>query len=362
MRLSDFDYDLPDELIAQYPCKKRDDARLMVINRLKGAIEHKRFGDIVDYLGVSDSLVLNDTKVIKARLAARRMDTGAKAVLTLIERLSDGIYKCLIDASTKIKVGVRFIFGEGKFTPPLYGTITASTGKIRVIEFNLNDEEVSRILNKIGEMPLPPYIKRRAEDSDEKRYQTVYARNPGAIAAPTAGLHFTEEILKRIRMKGVGIEPITLHVGYGTFKPVSKENIREHELETEYFEIKEEISDRLNYLKSVNGRVFAVGTTTCRVLEHQAGIISLEDSLETVLLKGRKNRVDSGKGWTNLFIYPPYSFKFVDGLITNFHLPKTTLLMLAAAFCGKELLFYAYKEAVKEKYRFYSYGDAMLIL
>lgn len=361
MKLSDFDYDLPDELIAQYPCEKRDDARLMVINRLKGTIEHKSFGDIIDYLGGSDCLVINDTKVIKARLTARRTDTGAKATLTLIERLSDGIYKCLIDTSTKIKVGVRFIFGEDKLFGPLYGTITASTGTIRVVEFNLNDEELNRVLDKIGEMPLPPYIKRRAQDSDEKRYQTVYARNPGAIAAPTAGLHFTEGIFERLRKKGVGVERITLHVGYGTFKPVSKENIREHELEAEYFEIKGKTSGRLNYLKSVNGGVFAVGTTTCRVLEHQARIISLEDSLGTGLVKSAKNIVEGGKGWTNLFIYPSYTFKFVDGLITNFHLPKTTLLMLAAAFCGKELLFHAYKEAVKEKYRFYSYGDAMLI-
>jgi S-adenosylmethionine:tRNA ribosyltransferase-isomerase len=319
----------------------------MVVKKIAKAIEHRDFRDIAEYLGAGDCLVVNDTKVIKARLPAKKQDTGAKAEILLLEKLNDKLYKCLVDTSTKIKPGTKFIFGDDG----LNATVKAESDGIRLIEFNVNGGQFSELLERFGVMPLPPYIKRSADKSDEERYQTVYAKSPGAIAAPTAGLHFTQEVLERIRAKGASVESVTLHVGYGTFKPVAVDDVARHKLEAEYFEIKEEVAQRLNGVKEKGGRIFAVGTTTCRALEYQARLV-----------KGSKNRVDKGRGWTNLFIYPPYNFKFVDALVTNFHLPKTTLLMLAAAFCGKELLFRAYEEAVREKYRFYSYGDSMLIV
>jgi len=347
MRLSEFNYDLPAELIAQYPCERRDGSRLMVVRKIAKSIEHRNFRDIADYMGAGDCLVVNDTKVIKARLPAKRQDTGAKAEILLLEKLNDKLYKCLVDTSTKIKVGTKFVFGDDG----LNATVRAESDGIRLIEFNVNGGQFSELLEKFGVIPLPPYIKRSADKSDEERYQTVYAKSPGAIAAPTAGLHFTREVLERIKAKGALVESITLHVGYGTFKPVAVDDVAKHKLEAEYFEIKDETARRLNEVKEKGGRIFAVGTTACRALEYQARLV-----------KGSKNRIEKGKGWTGLFIYPPYNFKFADALITNFHLPKTTLVMLAAAFCGKELLFHTYEEAVKEKYRFYSYGDSMLII
>ncbi|MFA5339852.1 MAG: tRNA preQ1(34) S-adenosylmethionine ribosyltransferase-isomerase QueA [Candidatus Omnitrophota bacterium] len=347
MRLSEFDYKLPEELIAQYPAQARDASRLMVVHKISKKIEHRNFRDIIDYIGPQDCLVVNDTKVIKARLPAKRADTGAKAEITLIEKMSERLYKCLINTSTKIKVGTSFTFGAGELT----GVIRGESEGIRLIEFSINGSDFGAILDKIGIVPLPPYIKRPPEKSDEERYQTVYARTPGAVAAPTAGLHFSDEVLKNIKAKGASVESLTLHVGYGTFKPVSVDEVSRHKLEPEVFELKEEAALRLNDVKEKGGKIFTVGTTTCRVLENQAQLV-----------KGSKNRVEKGKGWTNLFIYPPYNFKFVDALVTNFHLPKTTLLMLVAAFCGREVLFQAYEEAVKEKYRFYSYGDSMLII
>ncbi|MDD5546669.1 MAG: tRNA preQ1(34) S-adenosylmethionine ribosyltransferase-isomerase QueA [Candidatus Omnitrophica bacterium] len=347
MRLSEFDYKLPEELIAQYPAQAREASRLMVVHKISKKIEHRNFRDIVDYIGPQDCLVVNDTKVIKARLPAKRADTGAKAEITLIEKMSERLYKCLIDTSTKIKVGTKFTFGAAELT----GVIRGESEGIRLIEFSINGADFGAILDKIGIVPLPPYIKRLPEKSDEERYQTVYARTPGAVAAPTAGLHFTDETLDKIKARGAQVESVTLHVGYGTFKPVSVDEVSRHKLEPEVFEFKEEAALRLNDVKEKGGKIFAVGTTTCRVLENQAQLV-----------KGSKNRVEKGKGWTNLFIYPPYNFKFVDALVTNFHLPKTTLLMLVAAFCGREVLSRAYDEAVKEKYRFYSYGDSMLII
>ncbi|MDD4879421.1 MAG: tRNA preQ1(34) S-adenosylmethionine ribosyltransferase-isomerase QueA [Candidatus Omnitrophica bacterium] len=347
MRLSEFDYKLPEELIAQYPAQARDASRLMVVHKISKKIEHRDFRDIVDYIGPEDCLVVNDTKVIKARLPAKKADTGAKAEITLIEKMSERLYKCLIDTSTRIKVGTKFTFGAGELT----GIIRGESEGIRLIEFSINGADFGAILDKIGIVPLPPYIKRPAEKVDEERYQTVYARMPGAVAAPTAGLHFSDEVLKKIKAKGSSVESVTLHVGYGTFKPVSVDEVSRHKLEPEVFELKEEAALRMNGVKEKGGKIFAVGTTTCRALENQAQLV-----------KGSKNRVEKGKGWTNLFVYPPYNFKFVDALVTNFHLPKTTLLMLVAAFCGREVLFQAYEEAVKEKYRFYSYGDSMLII
>lgn len=345
--MSEFDYGLPEGLIAQYPAQARDASRLMVVHKISKRIEHRGFGDIADYMGPSDCVVVNDTKVIKARLPGRRADTGGKAQITLIEKMGDKLYKCLIDTSTKIKVGTKFVFGDGELT----GVIRGESEGIRLIEFSINGSDFNQILERIGMVPLPPYIKRAPDKADEERYQTVYAKIPGAVAAPTAGLHFTDEVLKKIRDKGVAVESVTLHVGYGTFKPVSVDEVARHKLEPELFDLKEETARRLNSVKERGGKVFAVGTTTCRVLENQARLV-----------KGSKNRVEKGKGWTGIYIYPPYNFKFVDALITNFHLPKTTLLMLVSAFCGKEVMLRAYEEAVKERYRFYSYGDSMLII
>lgn len=347
MRLSEFDYGLPEELVAQYPARSRDGSRLMVVHRISRKIEHGNFRDISDYIGPSDCLVVNDTKVIKARLPAKRADTGARAEITLIEKMGERLYKCLINTSTKIKVGTKFTFGAGELT----GVIRGENEGIRLIEFSINGAGFGDILERIGIVPLPPYIKRPPEKADEERYQTIYAKTPGAVAAPTAGLHFSDGVLKKIKANGSPVESVTLHVGYGTFKPVSADEVARHKLEPEVFELKEETAQRLNGVKERGGRIFAVGTTTCRVLENQARLV-----------KGSGNKVEKGKGWTNLFIYPPYNFKFVDALVTNFHLPKTTLLMLVAAFCGKEVMFKAYEEAVKEKYRFYSYGDSMLII
>jgi S-adenosylmethionine:tRNA ribosyltransferase-isomerase len=349
MRLGEFDYRLPEELIAQYPAQARDASRLMVVHKISKKIEHRNFSDIADYIGPTDCLVVNDTKVIKARLPGKRADTGGKAEIMLIEKLSDKLYKCLIDTSTKIKVGTKFVFGAepGELT----GVIRGESDGIRLIEFSINGADFDAILEKIGIVPLPPYIKRAPEKEDEQRYQTVYARSPGAIAAPTAGLHFTDDLIKGIRSKGALVESVTLHVGYGTFKPVTVDEVARHKIEPESFDLKADAARRLNGAKEEGGKIFAVGTTTCRVLESRAQLV-----------KGSINRVEHGKGWTRLFIYPPYNFKFVDVLVTNFHLPKTTLLMLVAAFCGKEVMLQAYSEAIKEKYRFYSYGDSMLII
>lgn len=347
MKLKEFDYDLPKELIAEYPSQERDKARLLVIKKISEEVEHKHFCGIVDYVNAGDCLVINDTKVIKARLIGKKADTGANAEILLLERLSDRLYKCLIDTSAKLNIGAKILFGDGE----LSCLIRAQSDGMRLVEFDKKDGQFSELLEKFGVMPLPPYIKRKADKSDEDRYQTIYAKVPGAVAAPTAGLHFTDEVLNRIKAKGASVVSITLHVGYGTFKPVASEDVSRHKLEAEYFEIKEEEAAKLNEVKEKGGKIFAVGTTTCRVLEYQARLV-----------KGSRNRIEKGKGWTNLFIYPPYNFKFVDALITNFHLPKTTLVMLAAAFCGKELLFKAYEDAIRERYRFYSYGDCTLII
>jgi len=347
MKVSEFDYKLPEELIAQYPAQARDASRLMVVHKISKKIEHRNFCGITDYISPGDCLVVNDTKVIKARLPGKRADTGGKAEVMLIEKMSDRLYKCLIDTSTKIKVGTKLAFGEGDVT----GTIRGESDGIRLIEFNVNGSDFNSVLENIGMVPLPPYIKRVPDRSDEERYQTVYARAPGAVAAPTAGLHFTDGLIRNIESGGVSVESLTLHVGYGTFKPVAVDEVLRHKMEPELFELKPDTAQKLNAAKERGGKIFAVGTTTCRGIENQARLV-----------KGTRNKVEPGKGWTNLFIYPPYNFKFVDALITNFHLPKTTLLMLVAAFCGKEVMLQAYEEAVKEKYRFYSYGDSMLII
>ena len=338
MKLSDFDYNLPKELIAQYPAEQRDESRLLVLDRKTGAIEHRIFKDIVEYFHKGDLVILNNTKVVPSRLIGKKV-TGGKVEAVILYTTKDvkpkGEYEVLLKPARGCRLGSKIIFGDKK--------LTAEISKIekgrRFLRFNCNNG-IDKLLDDLGQMPLPPYIKRDAEFSDRKRYQTIYASKKGAIAAPTAGLHFTENVLSSLSGKGVDIEYITLHVGYGTFKPVRCDDIRKHKMEKEYFEIQNKLVQKV---KSTKSRRIAVGTTTCR-------------TLESVVRKG------INRGWTDLFIYPKHRFKATDGLLTNFHLPKTTLFMLVSAFCGRKLLLKAYKEAIEKKYRFYSYGDAMLII
>lgn len=343
MKLSDFDYNLPKELIAQYPAEKRTDSKLLIIERKSQKIQHKKFPDIIDYINPSDVLVLNDTKVFPARLFGKKAKTLGKVEILLLERINKNSYKALIKPGPKGGQRLNIDFGKN-------GASAFKDGENSIIEFDSNGE-LQGFIEKSGQIPLPPYIKRKPEDIDRERYQTVYAEKSGAIAAPTAGLHFTDEILKSVKDKGVNVIKITLHVGYGTFKPVTCDNVKEHKMEKEYFEISKDSAARLNEARSNGGRVFCVGTTTCRALESAA-----------IQLSTNNSQLTTYKGYTDLFIYPAYDFKFIDCLLTNFHLPRTTLLMMVSAFCGKDLLLKAYKEAIERKYRFYSYGDAMLII
>jgi len=348
LKLSDFDYYLPKELIAQYPLKKRDDARLLVLDRKRGTIEHSNFSNIGEFLAKGDSLVLNNTKVLPCRLIGKRM-TGGRVEVFLIGKKGAGRFEALIKP-TRVKLQERIIFNGGK----TFGTIM---GK-REVSFNTLD--VKKIY-ALGRMPLPPYIKRDAQELDDSYYQTVYARNEGAVAAPTAGLHFTPALIKKIRLSGVNIAELTLHVGTGTFKPVKSEDIRRHKMEAEDFQISKETLKLIERTQASGRKVFAVGTTSCRALEascHCEGRKSSRHcearSAEAISKKGLKS--------TDLFIYPGYKFKAVDCLLTNFHLPRTTLFMLVCAFAGERLIKKAYREAIEKKYRFYSYGDAMLII
>ncbi|MBU4311283.1 MAG: tRNA preQ1(34) S-adenosylmethionine ribosyltransferase-isomerase QueA [Candidatus Omnitrophica bacterium] len=344
MKLIDFDYNLPKELIAQYPSEKRDGSRLLVLHRDNGRIEHRIFKDIVEYLRKDDTLVLNNTKVVPARLYGKK-ESGGKVEALVLNKKEDSEYEVLLKPARGCNVGNKLIFGNGELKAEVAGIENSR----RSLRFECNGD-FEALLEKLGEMPLPPYIKRKNVSSDKERYQTVYAAKKGAVAAPTAGLHFTRDVLSRIAEKSVDIEYVTLHVGYGTFKPVKCEDPTNHKMEKEYFEISAETFEKL---KNKKGRTIAVGTTTCRALETLSKAKPWTSGCP---------RLSLGQGWTDLFIYPPYKFKAVDALLTNFHLPRTTLLMLVSAFCGRELLLKAYEEAVKEKYRFYSYGDAMLIL
>lgn len=352
MKLSDFDYFLPKELIAQHPSDKREGSRLLVLHRDTGRIEHKIFNGIVDYFHKGDLLVLNNTRVVPAKLVGRK-ETGGKVEALILRtqgfchggqaRLGsrENEYEALLKPTRGCNIGSKLIFGDGE----LLAEISKIENGRRFLKFNSNGN-LEGLLDSFGAMPLPPYIKREPADLDKDRYQTVYADKNGAVAAPTAGLHFTNDILSCISNRGVDIGYITLHVGYGTFKPVKYEDITKHKMEEEYFEAEKGITEKL---KANRGRTIAVGTSTCRTIETIASKMS-----------GLEQR--AYYGWTDLFIYPGYRFGVVDALLTNFHLPKTTLLMLVSAFCGRELLFKAYKEAIKQRYRFYSYGDAMLIL
>jgi S-adenosylmethionine:tRNA ribosyltransferase-isomerase len=340
----DFYYDLPEELIAQFPSAERDMCRLMVLDREKGTVEHKVFRDVIDYLNPEDMLVVNSSKVIPARLLGTTEKTGASMELLLLRMLDSGEWETLVRPGKRAKVGASFDFGG-----ILRATVTdVVDGGNRVVRFDYDTEKyktVYEVLDAIGNMPLPPYITKRLENKSD--YQTVYAKEEGSAAAPTAGLHFTPELLERIRAKGVGYGEVTLHVGLGTFRPVKVDKIEEHLMHGEYFHITDEVAREINERRAKGGRIIAVGTTSCRVLES----VSTPD--------GKVHAID---GETSIFIYPGYKFKAVDALITNFHLPESTLIMLVSALASKELVMDAYEKAVEERYRFFSFGDAMLIV
>ena len=339
MKVSDFNYYLPEELIAQVPIKKRDESRLMVLDREKKTIEHKVFKDIIEYLNPGDCLVRNNTKVLPARLYGKK-ETGAKIEFLLLNQIEGDIWECIVKPGSKLKPGTNVTFGEGKLKATILDVMPGGTRKVEFFYDGIFNE----ILDEIGLMPLPPYIHESLKEKD--RYQTVYAQYEGSAAAPTAGLHFTDELLEKIKQKGIEIANVTLHVGIGTFRPVKVETIEEHHMHSEHFYIKQEDVDKINNAKKNGKRVIAVGTTSCRVLES----IADENGL-----------VSPTERDTNIFIYPGYQFKCLDGLITNFHLPESTLIMLVSALAGKEYIMQAYEEAVKEKYRFFSFGDAMFI-
>ena len=340
MKLSDFNYDLPKELIAQVPIEKRDEARLMVLNRKNKTIEHKVFKHIIDYLQPGDCLVRNNTKVIPARLYGKKEQTGANVEFLLLNRIEGDTWEVMVRPGKKLMPGAQVSFGDGLLKADI---LDKMEGGNRKVEFHY-DGIFNEILDQIGLMPLPPYIKEKLEKKE--MYQTVYAKYDGSAAAPTAGLHFTEELLQKIKDKGVEIANVTLHVGIGTFRPVKEENIEEHDMHTEHYYIKKEDAEKINNTRKNGGRIIAVGTTSCRVLESVAD---------------ENGMVKEVEGDTSIFIYPGYKFKCIDSLITNFHLPESTLVMLVSALAGREYILDAYKEAVNQKYRFFSFGDAMYI-
>ncbi|MBW9156484.1 tRNA preQ1(34) S-adenosylmethionine ribosyltransferase-isomerase QueA [Clostridium sp. FP2] len=340
MKVKDFNFDLPQELIAQHPLQKRDESRLMVINKTSSEIQQKKFKDIIDYLNSGDCLVLNDTRVLPARLLGVKEGTGGKMEFLLLKRIDINHWETLVKPGKKAKIGTRFIFGNGELKAEV---ISISEGGSRIVEFEF-EGIFEEVLDKLGEMPLPPYITEKLEDKE--RYQTVFSKQIGSAAAPTAGLHFTEDLLSQIKAKGVKIAFVTLHIGLGTFRPVKAETVEEHEMHSEYYVLNKQTADVINETKENGGRIIAVGTTSNRTLESIAN---------------ENGRVEEKSGWTDIFIYPGYKFKIVDALITNFHLPESTLIMLVSAFAGQNLVMGAYDMAVKEKYRFFSFGDAMFL-
>ncbi len=339
MKTADFNFDLPIELIAQTPIEKRDTSRMLVLNKKTGDIEHKHFYDLLSFLQPGDCLVLNDSRVLPARLFGRRSGGGACEVLLLIDR-GDKVWECLVRPGKKLRVGAKITFGNGELTAEVVGEVE---GGNRLVRFDY-DGIFLETLERLGKMPLPPYIKEELEDSE--RYQTVYSKVVGSAAAPTAGLHFTEELLESVQKMGVKVCYVTLHVGLGTFRPVKVENLDEHEMHSEYCVISQETAETINQTKRDGGRVICVGTTSCRTIESWAN----EDGT-----------MEAKAGWTNIFIYPGYRFKVLDCLITNFHLPESTLIMLVSALAGRENVMNAYEVAVQERYRFFSFGDAMFI-
>lgn len=340
MNVKDFYYDLPKELIAQDPIEDRSASRLLCLDKETGAVSHHIFREIVDFLNPNDCLVINNTKVIPARLYGVKEGTGATCEILLLKRKEDSVWETLVRPGKKCRVGARFSFGDGLMHGEVIGM--AEEGN-RLVRFEY-DGIFEEILDKLGEMPLPPYITHKLEDKN--RYQTVYAKYDGSAAAPTAGLHFTNELLDKIREKGVTVAEITLHVGLGTFRPVKVEDVEAHHMHSEYYEVTEEAAEQIRKAREKGGRVIAVGTTACRTLESVAK---------------EKGDIHAASGWTEIFIYPGYEFKMVDALITNFHLPESTLVMLVSALAGREHILNAYQKAIEEKYRFFSFGDAMFI-
>lgn len=341
MKTSDFYYDLPQELIAQDPLEDRSGSRLMVLDRKTGQTRHHIFKDIISFLNPGDCLVVNDTKVIPARLFGNKIGTDAKIEILLLKRKEGDVWETLVKPGRKAKPGTRISFGEGLLVGEVVDIVEEGNRLIRFSYEGIFEE----ILDRLGEMPLPHYITHQLKD--KSRYQTVYAKHDGSAAAPTAGLHFTPQLLEEIQKKGVQIAHVTLHVGLGTFRPVKVEDVTEHHMHSEFYVVEEEQAGIINQTKSRGGKVVAVGTTSCRTLEAAAG----EDGI-----------LKAGSGWTDIFIYPGYQFRVIDRLITNFHLPESTLMMLVSALAGKEHIMEAYEEAVKERYRFFSFGDAMMIL
>lgn len=340
MKVSDFNYELPEHLIAQHPYDKRDEARLMVLDKTNQKIEHKVFKDVIDYLNPGDCLVINNTKVIPARLYGKK-DTGANVEFLLLKRIEGDFWEAMVRPGSKLKAGAKVVFGDGLLKATVLEVLENGNRKV---EFEYNGI-FNEILDQIGLMPLPPYIT-EATREDNAKYQTVYAKYDGSAAAPTAGLHFTEELLEKIKEKGIEVANVTLHVGIGTFRPVKVENVEEHEMHSEHYYIKQEDVEKINKAKKNGKRVIAVGTTSCRVLESVADENGMMKEVE---------------GDTSIFIYPGYKFKCIDALITNFHLPESTLIMLVSTLAGKDFIMNAYNEAVKEEYKFFSFGDAMII-
>ena len=340
MKVEDFDYDLNENLIAQTPIKDRDTSKLLVLDKKTGEIEHKHFYDIIDYLEKGDTLVLNDTKVLPARLLGEKTDTHAVIEILLLKDLGEDVWECLVKPARRIKVGTIVTFGQGELKAECVKEDNEGIRHFKLIYSGI----LLEILEHLGTMPLPPYIHEKLKD--QSRYQTVYAKEIGSAAAPTAGLHFTKDLLEKIKEKGVNIAYITLHVGLGTFRPVSVDKVEEHKMHTEYYQMSKETAELLTKTKENHKRIISVGTTSTR-------------TLETIMTK--YNEFKECSGWTNIFIYPGYEFKAIDALITNFHLPKSTLVMLVSALAGRENILNAYKTAVNEEYRFFSFGDAMLI-
>jgi S-adenosylmethionine:tRNA ribosyltransferase-isomerase len=349
MKLSQFKFDLPINLIAQNPAKNRDESRLMVVHRDTGKIEHRIFKDIIEYFDDKDVFIVNNTKVFPARLYGRKEKTGAKIEVFLLRELNktNRLWDVVVDPARKIRVGNKLYFGEDDELVAEVIDNTTSRGRTIRFLFEGSDQEFRQLLEKLGETPLPKYIKRKPTEEDKERYQTVYAKYEGAVAAPTAGLHFTKELIKRMEIKGIRFAEITLHTGLGTFKPIEVEDLSKHKMDAEYYRIDEYAARLVNEAKLSGHKVCAVGTTSVRAVE------------SSVTSQGL---LRPGEGWTNLFIHPPYHFSIPDAMVTNFHLPKTSLIIMVCAFAGYDLIMEAYQVAIKEKYRFYSYGDAMLIL
>lgn len=344
MRLSDFDYNVPEEFIAQHPIKQRDHSKLMVINRAQKTIAHKKFYDIVDYLNPGDLLVVNETKVYPARLSATKDRTEAKVEVFLLRELENSLWEVMVKPARKVRIGNKLTIAEGVQCDVIDNTVSGG----RVVRFNnIPKETLYKLIDEVGQSPLPPYIDREPTEEDKEKYQTVYAKKRGAVAAPTAGLHFTLDLMQKIKDKGVKIHPIVLHIGLGTFRPVTVEDLSRHRMDSEYFEVSADTALAINEARSRGKRIVAVGTSVVR-------------TLETVTVSGFQ--ITPRRGWTDKFIHPPYEFKMVDVLVTNFHQPKSTLIMQVSAFTGHELIMKGYQEAVKKKYRFFSYGDAMIII